>query len=366
MVIAIDGKPLTIPFPCGLKRYAQSLLDALAAIDKQNTYFIFAPAWIPIPRQHNFTLRIKTSRLPWQLSFARALAKESVDIVHFLQQHGSIFVRHKNILTTVHDIASPGAYPPWYESLYYGVVSRYIQTIRSVILTKSTGIIAVSRATKRELERQFSLHIPIHVVAEATDISRFSKLSHVQFSRPYFLAMTDFSPRKNILRTLQAYALFPQQTRQRYDIRIVLSMEYSKNKILSEAKALKILPFVKFHYQPTDPEVANLYRNAMLFVYPSLYEGFGLPILEAMVCGCPVLTSNRGAMKETAADAALLVNPESVTDISRAMKLAISQPNIVRDCRKRGLAHARSFSWKDTAKKTLRVYEALYKNRSQY
>jgi len=105
-----------------------------------------------------------------------------------------------------------------------------------------------------------------------------------------------------------------------------------------------------------------LYNGARLFVYPSIYEGFGLPVLEAMACGAPVITSNTSSLPEVAGDAAILVDPYDVTQIAAAMEQMLTDKNQRDTLRQRGLARSAQFTWKATARKTLKVYEDISRN----
>jgi len=104
-----------------------------------------------------------------------------------------------------------------------------------------------------------------------------------------------------------------------------------------------------------------LYRNADLFVFPSLYEGFGLPVLEAMACGTPVITSNTSSLPEVAGDAAVLVDPYSVEDIADAMERVLTDPDLRTELSRKGKERAKQFTWEKCARETLKVYEEVYR-----
>jgi glycosyltransferase involved in cell wall biosynthesis len=126
--------------------------------------------------------------------------------------------------------------------------------------------------------------------------------------------------------------------------------------VLDQVNRLGLQDRVRFlGYVPLD-DLIGLYSAASVFVYPSLYEGFGLPILEAMSCGCPVITSNTSAMPEVAGDAALLIDPCSVEAIVGAISRVLDDPAVAAELREKGLARARLFSWERCAQETLEVY----------
>lgn len=357
MIIGIDGKPLTTPFPCGLKRYAQELVTHLAKIDQKNTYIIFSPRPIRIPQRQNLLLRIGNRFLPWQIQLPFLVLREKIDVFHFLQQHGSIFLFHPRIVTTIHDLASISVYPGWRESLFYAVLGRYVNFVRSFVLMRSRAFIAVSEATKTEL-LNLGIKKPVYVVLNG--VSPFFKMIRFIEGEEHVLAMTDFSPRKNIIRTIEAYARLPLVLRRKYKLKIVVSMKYPEEKIFRFAQKLGIDKQVTLIERPSEEKLLQLYNQAVLFVYPSLYEGFGLPILEAMTCGCPVITSKAGAPEEIARKTAILVNPLSVEEIAQAMLKIISEKGMAQDLRKLGLLRVKDFSWKESAKRTLAIYEKTY------
>lgn len=241
---------------------------------------------------------------------------------------------------------------------------------RKLFFTKRDGdkIIAVSETTKKDLME--ILKIPerkIKVIYEAADPS-FSprepeKIKEVRdkfkIKGEYLLCVGTREPRKNLERILSAFA---EIVRANQDLSLVIVGKYgwgedkfSKgNPSAKEGMTnIKILGFVE------KDELAALYSGARAFVYPSLYEGFGLPVLEAMACGCPVITSNLGSMKEISGKAALLVEPESIDSLAGAISQALRSSKIYDELRLRGFKRAGEFNWERTASQTLEVYRSL-------
>src|SRR5207249_7313512 len=114
-----------------------------------------------------------------------------------------------------------------------------------------------------------------------------------------------------------------------------------------------------------DERLVELYQQAIVFVFPSRYEGFGLPVLEAMACGCPVLSSNASSLPEVAGDAAILLDPMDVEGFTREMVRVLSDSDLRRDLRERGLARASQFSWDRAASETIAVYRALLQSKAE-
>lgn len=360
MKIGIDGKPLCLSFSCGIKTYAVNLLSALIKIDKKNIYYIFTPLPVDIFSTHANIRNIypagRLRRSPWQLVLPHLAKQQTLDLFHFLQQHGSIFLKHPRIITTVHDLAGWDAYPNFNESIKYFLLARYVMHVRHITIKKSKTLIADSSSVCNQLRGLYS-HAQIEHVPIAPDPIYGGNLMHKK-SNPFFLALADLSPRKNIASVLQAFAHLPQNIKSKYLLHIVLSTPFPLTSIKRNIRQLHIQHLVKLHIGISDRKLKMLYAQAIALVYPSLYEGFGLPILEAMQMGCPVITANRTATKEIAGKAALLINPNSIFDICSAMQ-KMTSPKTQDFYKLRGLVRCKRFSWNLTARKTLSVYEKV-------
>lgn len=363
MIIGIDGTPLTIPFHCGLRHYLEELLKSLANIDKKNEYLIFVTKNVHIPKQKNFTLKLAPSKLPIfkrQLFLTLSARKENVDIFHYPDSWGSIFINFPKTVMTFHDLAPSSSYPRWHEDLKYLILRNWNIFVRGIILRKTKAIIAVSNSIRKESVKIAKRSTPVFVIRHG--VSKAFEVLKEYDKKNFFLAMTDFSPRKNILRILEAHSLFLKKTDSKIHLKIIISTSYPKKNLLTSLKQLHTDKYVDILEDVSSKTLVRLYNQASCLLYPSLYEGFGLPILEAMASGCPVITSNYGAMKEVAGDAAFLVNPKSVSEISKAMEKIVKNKKLAAGLKLKGLKRAKSFSWEKTARKTLKVYEEVYEN----
>ncbi len=179
----------------------------------------------------------------------------------------------------------------------------------------------------------------------------------IQF--PYFLFSGRWEHRKNILRTLEAFALFKQTSRTEHKLVLTGERTWAANEAIEVIRRLDLKDAILDLGKSSFDELPHLYRAADAVVYASLWEGFGMPIAEAMACGTPVITSNVSAMPETAGGAALLVNPYSVEEIANAMRRIATEPDLRKHLREKGLKRARRFDWEQTAKETLDVYEEV-------
>jgi glycosyltransferase involved in cell wall biosynthesis len=172
---------------------------------------------------------------------------------------------------------------------------------------------------------------------------------------PYVLYVGSLTERKNLIRLLRAFAKIQHRCP---DYLLVLAgpRSWKQSPIESAVKELNLSERVQLTGPVTDHELPALYNGASLFAFPSLYEGFGLPVLEAMACGTPVVTSNTSSLPEVAGDAAILVDPTNVEQIAEAMWLVLSQPALAAALREKGLARAAQFTWERTARETAAVY----------
>ena len=361
MKIGIDGVPLTIPFPCGTKHYAQELINSLAKIDKKNEYVIFVSERVLIPKQKNFRL-IKipsvTPILKRQLFLSAAAKKEKLDLFHYLEPYGAVFFQHPRIITTVHDVNLSPTYPVLSRHFFNRI---YCEITRRGVFKNTKVFIAVSNFTKRELKRYLGRRNNRDIFVVNNGISNNFRVKKVPKGNVnYFLTMGDFTPRKNILKVLEAYSLLPLPFKNEYKLKIVANEKSVRDKFLTSTKSLGIQTYSEVFQAVSEEKLIDLYGGAAAFLYPSLYEGFGLPILEAMSCGCPVITSNMGATKETAGGAAYLVSPKNPGGITNAMRKIISNPRLKNTLVASGLKRAKDFSWEETARKTLEIYQNTF------
>lgn len=368
MRIGIDGTTLDIPFPCGVKHYSEQILASLAKIDKKNEYLIFAKKDVNIPRQKNFKLVKIPTFLPIlkrQFFITYFARRKRVDLFHCLEVFGPIFLNNLNVLTTVHDLDLDMVYPkPKTPGQHLHRI--YAEFIRERNITNTKQLIAVSKNTKKDLKKYLKkrdLDIPIKVIYEAPH-KKFKKLEKKgKKEGSYFLAMGDFSPRKNIPMVLTAYSMLPQKIKDKYKLKIVVSTDKPAERFKKETSSLGIEERVKILVSPSLDSLIKLYQGALAFVYPSLYEGFGLPILEAMEAGCPVITSGLGATKEVAGDAAILINPKDKDELSKAMTKVAAKAKLAQKYKKKGFERAKNFSWEKAARETLKVYNKVGNNK---
>jgi glycosyltransferase involved in cell wall biosynthesis len=176
----------------------------------------------------------------------------------------------------------------------------------------------------------------------------------------FILAVGNLQPRKNLIRLVRAFASIRADLN-RCQLVIVGKAQWQSSEVYSLVESLGLEEDVIFTGYVPDDDLRLLYNLATVFVYPSLYEGFGLPILEAMACGTPVIASRVASMPEVAGNAAILIDPYQEREIAGAIRRVVTDVSLAESLSRRGLAHAKQFSWARTAAKTRAVYESVMK-----
>jgi glycosyltransferase involved in cell wall biosynthesis len=257
----------------------------------------------------------------------------NADVLHCPTYRGPVHTR-KPLVVTIHDVAvfrHPEAFPRWTREYSRRVVPR--------VLRAATRVLAVSEFTASELVEV--LGVPREKIAVTPNAVDDVFTPHgTRAEGEYALAVGTLEPRKNLAGAIAAAA------RAGVELRVVGARGWGGVEAQGER--------VRWLGELPDAELAAQYRGALCLVYPSLYEGFGIPVLEAMACGTPVVTSTGGATEEVAGAAAVLVDPLDVESIAAGIRKAIGTRD---ELRARGLDRARAFSWDETARRTLRAYE---------
>ena len=357
----------------GIGTYIHSLLHALGVIDPSNNYILVALAedrgvfsGLP-PNFKIVTYRRADSYSLNHVAFPLFLHRLAPSVVHLPLNQVPLFMREPYVVT-VHDMAS----------LLFGAASGLRMQSRRFLLRRgllrADRILAVSEATRRDVHDALGIPADRIRLAHNAPNPDFSCptaparsreiLERYQVAYPFLLYAGNIRPQKNIPRLVEAFAVAREQLSQHpvyRDLRlIVIGDEISRFPSVRRAviqtrveKAVRFLGFVPFE------ALRVFFERAALFVFPSLYEGFGLPPLEAMATGTPVVASNIAALAEVLGDAALLVNPENVFEIARAIQEALLDEDLRADLIAKGKAQAARYSWERTAREVLEVYREV-------
>ena len=354
----------------GIGSYIYNLTRNLLEIDKENEYVLIHkhPTDDPIYREAN-EITIPFPRIPLRetignniiLSFK--LRKYKLGIIHDPSQTGPfLFNPSPKKVLTIHDL-TPILFPET-----HGGIHTFLQNnILPRSLKRVDSIIAVSNSTKNDIIRYFKIgEAKVKVIYNGVDeifqVLHENKVEDVkekyEIKHPFILYVGTLEPRKNIPTLLKAFYLLKKKGIQ-HRLVIAGGKGWKYESVYETVNELNLQDEVIFTGYVSDEDLPKLYNAADLFVYPSLYEGFGFPPLEAMACGCPVITSNVSSLPEVAGDAGILVDPLGIDEIADAMWKVLNNEDVRERMVKMGLERAKMFSWEKCAEETIGVYESL-------
>lgn len=266
----------------------------------------------------------------------------------------------KNQVVTIHDIANlehPEWFNPWFAKWYSFLIPRLVHKVKKVIVVSEYTKVRLTEMTGISPEK---LEVIYNGIDERFSPKSKGEISNVQKllglpSAKHILSLSSLEPRKNLYRLLEAWNIICHKLPK--DIWLVLAGGKGKSTVFKNLSFDCLPPRVYFTGYVPDEYLPALYSGAIAFTYVSLYEGFGLPPLEAMACGVPVITSNTTSIPEVVGDAAILVNPCDVEEIADSIYKLINDASLRERLRLLGLNHVKQFSWDKTAKQT---WEFLY------
>lgn len=379
MRIGIDCRTILNPTSgefAGVGHYTYNLVKHVIAEDRHNQYVLYfdyrTRDTSEFARENVSVKYFPFSQYGRYLPFGYShmlisayLLKEGLSLYHV--PAGNVpFVYPKKVVYTVHDLAiykNPG----WFPSQ---MMSRHFMTPQS--LRAANHIIAVSESTKKDLKALFNIKdSKISVIYEAADIEsiplkrkKIETLEKFRLPKKYLLYIGTIEPRKNIITLLRAYKRMVTKEPSLANVPLVIAGHkgYKSDMVFNELRELKLQPAqVKYLGYVTHNEKIELLRHATLFVFPSLYEGFGIPVLEAMALGVPVITSNLSALPEVTGKAAWLVSPEDDAALAAAMREGLLNTTKRKQIARRGKEQAKKFSWAAAARETIAVYHKIGK-----
>jgi glycosyltransferase involved in cell wall biosynthesis len=353
----------------GVENYTLKLIEGLSQVDPLNHYTLFSrtdDTNFTLPANFSFkTRRSLLNRPLWrQVVLPRFAVSHKVEVFHSPIMSFPVMGNFRRVVT-IHDLL-------WTKITRPGDIATYLRHrfwLRN-IFRFSDRIIAVSRNTKNDIlnlmpDVDAGKIAVIHeaageeykVVDDAEKINMTRE--RYKIDGPFILTVSLMRRRKNMHRLISAYSILRKEHKIDAKLVIVGKRTSVHNDLLKQCHELDLAEDVIFTgYIPT-ADLVHIYNAADLFVYPSLNEGFGIPVLEAMACGTPVVTSNTSALPEVAGDAAILVNPYDVEELAHAMHGVLHDEELKQTLTEKGLERAKMFSWEKTARETIEVYRQV-------
>jgi glycosyltransferase involved in cell wall biosynthesis len=368
--IAIDAHSVGTGL-AGNETYAANLVEALAEVDGENAYTVyvtreeararFEGRW-PNVRARRTLPHTPLLRIPITLS--AELRRRPVDILHV--QYTSPPLAPCRVVATVHDLT--------FEHLPDTFKRRSWMQLRLTVratVRRAAHVIAPSEYTRQDLIKTYKLDparvtaIPLAASQHFRPVEDISELERVRrrygITRDYILAVGSIQPRKNLSRLVRAYSGLRRERGRSNLPQLVLvgKKAWLYGETLKAVEEEGVGDSVVLTGYVSEGDLPALYTGALCFAYPSYYEGFGLPPLEAMRCGTAVLTGNRTSLPEVVGDAGLTADPFDTGAIARALARLIEDPALRAELGARGLERASGFDWRDTARMTLQVYRRV-------
>lgn len=344
VTIALDATPLIVTG--GVQRYTLELASALAAEFPDDQYWLLSDQMIPKPLVVTGNLHYGdrpgtwAGRKWWTWGLEREMSRRGVELFHGTD-FSVPYLRRRPTVLTLHDLS------PWENSL---PESRRVRRRTPILLRLglATMVITPSEAVRRGVIQRFRLS-PDRIVAVPLAAGESFRRVKTAPARPYFLFLGTLEPRKNVGRLIEAW----RDVRKSHDVDLVLAGRARPDFPPPAAEpGLRLLGAVP------EADLPGLYSGALASVYPSLYEGFGLPVLEAMQCGCVVITSRDPAIQEVTAGAAIHVDAQDTKALAEALAAVVSAPETFAGLRERALHRSRDFTWQRTARRTREVYDS--------
>jgi len=372
MKVAINCRSILKRKYTGIGRYTYNLIKSLSEIDDRNYYHLYArkgifniTKGIPHFGPRNFQPVIdRFKRGP-----EKTLGK--VDIYHSPSPDILTVNNGAKIIVTVHDLIFK-TFPEGHTQRTLDETEKNMANIGE----KASKIICCSKNTVRDLKKYFNIKKEkISLVYQGVDKNMFYVIGSEEdrqadrmlkkrgIYEPYILSVGTIEPRKNLENILHAFDKL--RTRKQFSGKlVVIGMKgWMSDGIESLIRKLELKNHVLFMGYINNHELRHFYNRAEAFLFPSFYEGFGFPIVEAFCCGTPVVTSNVSSCPEVAQDAALLTNPYNPEEIATAISRIVNDAGLKQSLREKGFRRAGDFNFHKTAKKTLAVYKEAYKSR---
>ncbi|MFL0195591.1 glycosyltransferase family 4 protein [Clostridium sp. WILCCON 0269] len=372
MKIAMDARGANWYKGTGIGTYTSEILKYMTKNHRENFYHIYWSGNNYDKLQQENTKIVMASkkqhRFFEQYYFPVNLKKETVDIYHIPQNGIGISenIECKKIVT-IHDLI-PYILP---ETVGKGYLSKFLKEMPKII-DLADGIITVSDCSKKDILKFFPINEDKIFVTPLAANSRYTPLekdkcryeinSNYNIENPFILYIGGFSPRKNVSSLITAFSKIHKKLDKNYDLVIAGSNKDDSDMLKNLSINLNIDKNIRFTGFVEEKMMPIFYNACDIFIYPSLYEGFGLPPLEAMSCGTPVITSNISSIPEVVGDGGILINPFDIESLMYSIEALINDSSIREELSLKALKQSAKFSWEKTSEKTIEVYNKILNN----
>lgn len=341
----------------GIGQCIINIIKNIMEIDRENEYFLFTYDKIRLP----FFLKDNWSivdyggaghqQIRYFTALPQILKKMKIEVFFGTRHYLPPFNRKIRYVALVHDLI-----PLRMPELFTKKHLQRFKIFTSICRHQADSYIAVSEATKADILHYMKVpEEKIQVIYEGAnpdftperdEAGIKETMERFGIESPYLLCLSTVEPRKNMLRTIQAYEQYVLKNDLPYKLVIVGGKGWNNGEIYDYVNEHHLNGYVLFTGYVSNEDVKNIYANATLFIYASLYEGFGIPVLEAMQSGVPVITSNVSSMPEVAGDACILVDPYQTEDIKNAIIKVLDSEKLQAEMKEKGIARAKKFSWR--------------------
>lgn len=374
MDFGLDGIPLSQPLT-GVGHYTLELAKALAGIAPGDRFELVSPLPSLVRADGPSNLRVTHARVGslsrrfwWQVGLARYIKQSRFRVFHGTNYSVPLLKACPTVVT-IHDLSLL----LWPETHDKHLAHRARWRL-PLMARRADAIIVPSQSIKTEVCEQLEIDDSVITVIPEAPRSSFRQVPieetvavrrRLNIGDDFILFVGTIEPRKNLLTLVRAFEEVLRNSVSPTQLVLVGNEGWMTGDLHGFLKTAAFSERVRFAGYLADADLRALYSSCRVFVYPSLYEGFGLPLLEAMACGAPVITSNISAIRETVEDVALLVSPTDVQELARSLVQLLDNPTEREQRSTAGKQHASKFSWKKTAEATLDVYRQVSQTRKK-
>ncbi len=360
------------PVGKGLGRYTQEIVDRVIKQDTYNQYVVFLSQenfdsfYCSNKKVKKILIKARWYSVAEQIVFPFIIWRQKLDLMHFMHFNVPIFTPVK-FLVTIHDLILtkfPTTRASTLSPFFYKIKNLAYKIVIWVAIKRAKSIIAVSKFTRNDIIRQFNARKDkVKLIYEGvSDFKNLEKenskniLNKYNIKKPFLLYVGNAYPHKNLERLIKAFLILKKDF---INLSLVLVGKedyfYKRLKNFLDYKKYNIL----FPGFVADDELGVFFQEAECYVFPSLYEGFGLPPLEAMAFSCPVVSSNRSCLPEILGDAAVYFNPEKEQDIVNKIKKVIKDDVLKKQMIAKGSQQIKKYSWQKAVEQTLKLYHQV-------